>query len=84
MRWANQVSAKLDESRMLATEKVFGFLSAAIAVQLILDGLASAGWSDLSSLSHAVPVTRAATREAGKPPVTGVILIIFAVWMVLE
>ena len=42
-RWANQVSAKLDESRMLVTEKVFGFLIAAIAVQLILDGLASVG-----------------------------------------
>ena len=42
-RFANQVSAKLDENRMLVTEKVFGFLSAAIAVQLILDGLASAG-----------------------------------------
>ena len=42
-RWANQVSGKLDENRMLVTEKVFGFLIAAIAVQLILDGLASAG-----------------------------------------
>ena len=42
-RWANQVSAKLDEGRMLVTEKVFGFLIAAIAVQLILDGLGSAG-----------------------------------------
>ena len=42
-RWANQVSDKLDENRMLVTEKVFGFLIAAIAVQLILDGLASAG-----------------------------------------
>ena len=42
-RWANQVSDKLDESRMLVTEKVFGFLIAAIAVQLILDGLALAG-----------------------------------------
>jgi len=42
-RFANQVSAKLDENRMLVTEKVFGFLIAAIAVQLILDGLASAG-----------------------------------------
>ena len=31
-RWANQVSAKLDENRMLVTEKVFGFLIAAIAV----------------------------------------------------
>jgi multiple antibiotic resistance protein len=42
-RWADQVSAKLDENRMLVTEKVFGFLIAAIAVQLVLDGLASAG-----------------------------------------
>jgi multiple antibiotic resistance protein len=42
-RWASKVSAKLDESRMLVTEKVFGFLIAAIAVQLVLDGLASAG-----------------------------------------
>ena len=42
-RWANRVSEKLDESRMLVTEKVFGFLIAAIAVQLILDGLASVG-----------------------------------------
>jgi multiple antibiotic resistance protein len=42
-RWANRVSAKLDESRMLVTEKVFGFLIAAIAVQLVLDGLASVG-----------------------------------------
>ena len=42
-RFANRVSAKLDEQRMLVTEKVFGFLIAAIAVQLILDGLASAG-----------------------------------------
>ena len=32
-----------DEDRMLVTEKVFGFLIAAIAVQLVLDGLASAG-----------------------------------------
>jgi small neutral amino acid transporter SnatA (MarC family) len=42
-RWGSQVSAKLDENRMLVTEKVFGFLIAAISVQLILDGLASAG-----------------------------------------
>ena len=42
-RWANRVSEKLDEGRMLVTEKVFGFLIAAIAVQLILDGLASVG-----------------------------------------
>ncbi len=42
-RWANRVSDKLDESRMLVTEKVFGFLIAAVAVQLFLDGLASEG-----------------------------------------
>ena len=42
-RWANRVSDKLDEGRMLVTEKVFGFLIAAIAVQLVLDGLADVG-----------------------------------------
>jgi small neutral amino acid transporter SnatA (MarC family) len=42
-RWANRVSEKLDEGRMLVTEKVFGFLIAAIAVQLVLDGLAMEG-----------------------------------------
>jgi tellurite resistance protein TehA-like permease len=42
-RWANRVSDKLDEGRMLVTEKVFGFLIAAIAVQLVLDGLALEG-----------------------------------------
>jgi multiple antibiotic resistance protein len=42
-RWANRVSEKLDENRMLVTEKVFGFLIAAIAVQLVLDGLAQVG-----------------------------------------
>ena len=42
-RWANRVSEHLDESRMLVTEKVFGFLLAALAVQLVLDGLADAG-----------------------------------------
>ena len=42
-RWANRVSAKLNENRMLVTEKVFGFLIAAIAVQLVLDGLALVG-----------------------------------------
>ncbi len=41
--WANRVSDKLDESRMLVTEKVFGFLIAAVAVQLFLDGLAAEG-----------------------------------------
>ncbi len=42
-RWANRVSQTLDENRMLVTEKVFGFLIAAIAVQLVLDGLAAVG-----------------------------------------
>ena len=42
-RWANRVSEQLDESRMLVTEKVFGFLLAALAVQLALDGLAGLG-----------------------------------------
>ena len=42
-RWANRVSDRLDENRMLVTEKVFGFLIAAIAVQLVLDGLVSVG-----------------------------------------
>ncbi len=42
-RWAKQVSAHLDESRMLVTEKVFGFLLAALAVQLALDGLSGLG-----------------------------------------
>jgi small neutral amino acid transporter SnatA (MarC family) len=42
-RWAVQVSSKLDESRMLVTEKVFGFLLAALAVQLALNGLADVG-----------------------------------------
>jgi small neutral amino acid transporter SnatA (MarC family) len=42
-RFAGRVAEQLDEDRMLVTEKVFGFLIAAIAVQLILDGLASAG-----------------------------------------
>ena len=42
-RWANRVSEKLDENRILVTEKVFGFLIAAIAVQLILDGLVQVG-----------------------------------------
>jgi small neutral amino acid transporter SnatA (MarC family) len=42
-RWANSVSDHLDENRMLVTEKVFGFLLAALAVQLILNGLGDVG-----------------------------------------
>jgi small neutral amino acid transporter SnatA (MarC family) len=42
-RWAVTVSNHLDASRMLVTEKVFGFLLAALAVQLALDGLSDVG-----------------------------------------
>jgi MarC family membrane protein len=42
-RWANRVSEHLDPSRMLVTEKVFGFLLAALAVQLALNGLSDVG-----------------------------------------
>jgi small neutral amino acid transporter SnatA (MarC family) len=42
-RWAVQVSSKLDASRMLVTEKVFGFLLAALGVQLVLNGLSDVG-----------------------------------------
>ena len=42
-RWANRVSEQLDESRLLVTEKIFGVLLAALAVQLVLDGLDSVG-----------------------------------------
>jgi len=42
-RFAVQVASKLDPSRMLVTEKVFGFLLAALAVQLALNGLSDVG-----------------------------------------
>ena len=42
-RWANRVSKHLDESSMLITEKVFGFLLAALGVQLVLNGLSDVG-----------------------------------------
>lgn len=42
-RWANRVGSQLDQSRMLVIEKVFGFLLAALAVQLVLVGLADLG-----------------------------------------
>jgi multiple antibiotic resistance protein len=41
--WAGRVAEHLNEDRMLVTEKVFGFLLAAIAVELVLDGLSSVG-----------------------------------------
>ncbi len=47
-RSANRISKHLDEGRMLITEKVFGFLLAALAVQLVLDGLSDAGVIHLS------------------------------------
>jgi len=42
-RVANRFSRHLDEGRMLVTEKIFGMLLAARAVQLVLDGLDSVG-----------------------------------------
>jgi multiple antibiotic resistance protein len=42
-RFAVQVASKLDASRMLVTEKVFGFLLAALGVQLVLNGLSDVG-----------------------------------------
>ena len=48
-RWAVQVSSHLDPSRMLVTEKVFGFLLAALAVQLALNGLSDVGVIHLTS-----------------------------------
>jgi multiple antibiotic resistance protein len=42
-RWAVHVSNHLDASRMLVTEKVFGFLLAALGVQLVLNGLSDVG-----------------------------------------
>ncbi len=47
-RLANRASDHLDESRMLVTEKIFGILLAALAVQLVLDGFASLGLIHLS------------------------------------
>jgi small neutral amino acid transporter SnatA (MarC family) len=48
--WANRVSKQLDEGRMLVTEKAFGFLIAAIAVQLVFDGIVQIGV--LASIPH--------------------------------
>jgi multiple antibiotic resistance protein len=42
-RWADHAGQVVDEDRMLVIEKVFGFLIAAVAVQLVVDGLHSLG-----------------------------------------
>ena len=42
-RWAVQITSKLDAGRMLVTEKVSGFLLAALAVQLAVNGLSDVG-----------------------------------------
>ena len=42
-RLASRVSEHLNENRMLVTEKVFGFLLAALAVQLALGGRSDLG-----------------------------------------
>jgi multiple antibiotic resistance protein len=42
-RWADQAGEVLNEDRMLVVEKVFGFVIAAVAVQLVIDGLHSLG-----------------------------------------
>jgi small neutral amino acid transporter SnatA (MarC family) len=47
-RRPGQVASHLDASRMLVTEKVFGFLLAALGVQLALSGLADVGVIHLS------------------------------------
>ena len=47
------VNDRLKPSSMLVTEKIFGFLPAALAVHLVLDGLAGVGVIHLSSLMRA-------------------------------
>jgi MarC family membrane protein len=47
--WANKVSDHLDKNRMLVMEKVFGFLLAALAVQLMLNGLSDLGLIHLAA-----------------------------------
>jgi multiple antibiotic resistance protein len=41
--WAHRASERLNEERMLVIEKLFGFLLAALAVQLVLNGLSDVG-----------------------------------------
>jgi small neutral amino acid transporter SnatA (MarC family) len=60
-RWANHVSARLSPDRMLVTEKVFGILIAAIAVQLVFEGLALAGV--ITAMPH--------WADAGQAPIHG-------------
>ncbi len=48
-RWAVQVGNHMDAGRMLVTEKIFGFLLAALAVQLVLNGLSDVGVIHLTS-----------------------------------
>ena len=60
-RWAVHVSNHLDASRMLVTEKVFGFLVAALAVQLVLNGLSDVGVIHLTS--HGKRTWKAQGRE---------------------
>jgi multiple antibiotic resistance protein len=48
-RWANQASELLVKNRMLVVEMVFGFLLAALAVQLALHGLEDVGVIHLTS-----------------------------------
>jgi multiple antibiotic resistance protein len=42
-RWVAGTGRGLDEDRMVVVEKVFGFVIAAVAVQLVVDGLHSLG-----------------------------------------
>ncbi len=42
-RWARGVGNHLNENRMLVLDKVFGFLLAALAVQIVLNGFADLG-----------------------------------------
>jgi len=47
--WARGAGGHLNENRMLVIDKVFGFLLAALAVQLVLNGLSDLG---LIHLTH--------------------------------
>ena len=60
-RWAVQVSNHLDASRMLVTEKVFGFL---LAVQLVLNGTGSVAGSGAAARVDGWP--RGDRTDAGR------------------